>query len=71
MLMLYTLEVGSHLYYPYSLIISEAAVVAKSNIVLEVKPWDDETDMKDIEKLVRAVEADGLVWGACECGVHE
>ncbi|XP_065897222.1 elongation factor 1-beta-like isoform X2 [Dysidea avara] len=39
-------------------------VIAKSNIVLDVKPWDDETDMKEVEKLVRSVQTDGLVWGA-------
>ena len=26
--------------------------------------WDDETDMKDVEKSVRSIEADGLLWGA-------
>nr|CAB3240909.1 elongation factor 1-beta-like [Phallusia mammillata] len=40
------------------------AVIAKSNIVLDVKPWDDTTDMKEIEKCVRSVATDGLVWGA-------
>lgn len=39
------------------------AVIAKSSIVLDVKPWDDETDMKALEKAVRSVEMDGLVWG--------
>ncbi|KAK7590236.1 hypothetical protein V9T40_001849 [Parthenolecanium corni] len=39
-------------------------LIAKSNIILDVKPWDDETDMKDLEKAVRQVEMDGLVWGA-------
>jgi elongation factor 1-beta len=29
-----------------------------------VKPWDDETDMQAMEDAVRAVEMDGLVWGA-------
>ncbi|KAK4471122.1 hypothetical protein MN116_005519 [Schistosoma mekongi] len=38
--------------------------VAKSTIVLDVKPWDDETDMADIEKAVRSIQADGLLWGA-------
>jgi len=38
--------------------------IAKSSIVLEVKPWDDETDMKEMERLVRSIEQDGLVWGA-------
>uniref|UniRef100_A0A023FVY1 Putative elongation factor 1 beta/delta chain ixodes scapularis elongation factor 1 beta/delta chain n=1 Tax=Amblyomma parvum TaxID=251391 RepID=A0A023FVY1_AMBPA len=39
-------------------------VVAKSNIVLDVKPWDDETDMKAMEENVRRIEMDGLLWGA-------
>lgn len=30
---------------------------------MEVKPWDDETDMKELEKCVRSIEMDGLVWG--------
>ena len=38
--------------------------VAKSNIVLDVKPWDDETDMAEVERKVRSIEADGLLWGA-------
>lgn len=42
---------------------TKAAVVAKSSIVLDVKPWDDETDMSEIERCVRSVEADGLLWG--------
>ncbi|XP_026463150.1 elongation factor 1-beta'-like [Ctenocephalides felis] len=40
------------------------ALIAKSSIVLDVKPWDDETDMKEMEKVVRSIEMDGLVWGA-------
>ncbi|KXJ14823.1 elongation factor 1-beta [Exaiptasia diaphana] len=43
---------------------TKKAVIAKSMITLDVKPWDDETDMKEMEKLVRTVECDGLVWGA-------
>lgn len=39
------------------------AIVAKSNIILDVKPWDDETDMAEVEKAVRTIEADGLLWG--------
>ncbi|KAJ3494765.1 hypothetical protein NMY22_g20029 [Coprinellus aureogranulatus] len=38
--------------------------VAKSLVTLEVKPWDDETDMEALEKAVRSIEQDGLVWGA-------
>lgn len=33
-------------------------------MTLEVKPWDDETDMVELEKAVRSIEQDGLVWGA-------
>jgi len=38
--------------------------IAKSNIMLDVKPWSDETDMKELERLVRSIETDGLKWGA-------
>ncbi|GBG66547.1 hypothetical protein CBR_g63129 [Chara braunii] len=39
-------------------------VAGKSSIVLDVKPWDDETDMKKLEEAVRAVAMPGLLWGA-------
>ena len=29
-----------------------------------MKPWSDETDMVEMERLVRTIEMDGLVWGA-------
>ncbi|KAL7419501.1 Translation elongation factor 1 beta [Cryptotrichosporon argae] len=38
--------------------------VAKSVVTLQVKPWDDETDMTALEAEVRAIEKDGLLWGA-------
>merc|ERR1712193_317498 len=38
-------------------------VIAKSNIILDIKPWDDETDMKALEDSVRSVAMDGLLWG--------
>jgi elongation factor 1-beta len=53
---------------------------AKSVVILDVKPWgklvmnlitcplnfnaDDETDMAVLEKNVRSISMDGLVWGA-------
>ncbi|TRY89000.1 hypothetical protein DNTS_032297, partial [Danionella cerebrum] len=40
------------------------ALVAKSSILLDVKPWDDETDMSRLEECVRSVQVDGLLWGA-------
>lgn len=39
------------------------ALIAKSSIMLDVKPWDDETDMKKLEECVRSVSMDGLLWG--------
>ncbi|KAI8966046.1 putative elongation factor 1-beta [Daldinia sp. FL1419] len=38
-------------------------VAAKSVVTLDVKPWDDETDMVALEAAVRGIEKDGLVWG--------
>ncbi|XP_023235695.1 elongation factor 1-delta-like isoform X2 [Centruroides sculpturatus] len=40
------------------------AVIAKSSVVLDVKPWDDETDLAEMEKKVREIQSDGLQWGA-------
>lgn len=39
------------------------ALIAKSSILLDVKPWDDETDMKKLEECVRSVSMEGLLWG--------
>ena len=39
-------------------------LIAKSSILLDVKPWDDKTDMSEMEKSVRTIEMEGLVWGA-------
>ena len=47
-----------------SCIVSEPVLIAKSNIILDIKPWDDETDMKEVENQVRKIEAEGLLWGA-------
>jgi elongation factor 1-beta len=41
-------------------------VIGKSSIVMDVKPWDDETDMVKLEECVRAVQMEGLHWGACK-----
>lgn len=37
--------------------------IAKSMCTLDVKPWDDETDMKELEEHVRGIAMDGLLWG--------
>ncbi|OEL33379.1 Elongation factor 1-beta [Dichanthelium oligosanthes] len=36
----------------------------KSSVLMDVKPWDDETDMKKLEESVRSVQMEGLTWGA-------
>ncbi|KAJ3064763.1 Elongation factor 1-beta [Podochytrium sp. JEL0797] len=37
--------------------------IAKSMVIMDVKPWDDETDMKAMEAEIRKIQMDGLVWG--------
>jgi len=51
-------------------------LIAKSNVILDVKPWDDETDMKQMEQEVRKITCDGLLWGAAKLvplafGIHK
>uniref|UniRef100_G3S534 Translation elongation factor EF1B beta/delta subunit guanine nucleotide exchange domain-containing protein n=1 Tax=Gorilla gorilla gorilla TaxID=9595 RepID=G3S534_GORGO len=40
------------------------SLVAKSSILLDIKPWDNETDMTQLEACVRSIQLDGLVSGA-------
>ncbi|KAJ3232962.1 hypothetical protein HDU81_002582 [Chytriomyces hyalinus] len=40
--------------------------IAKSMVILDVKPWDDETDMKAMESNVRGITMEGLVWGTAK-----
>ncbi|KAJ2452506.1 hypothetical protein EV183_002879 [Coemansia sp. RSA 2336] len=35
---------------------------AKSMITYDIKPWDAETDLEEVESLVKSIEMDGLVW---------
>ncbi|KAI9300236.1 hypothetical protein BJ944DRAFT_30572 [Cunninghamella echinulata] len=37
--------------------------VAKTTVTLEVKPWDDETNMDELTAGVKAITMDGLLWG--------
>merc|ERR1712226_574163 len=39
-------------------------VIAKTSVLLDVKPWDDETDHAKMLEAVKSIEMDGLVWGA-------
>lgn len=52
------------------------ALIAKSNVILDIKPWDDETDMKQMELEVRKITMDGLLLGASKLvplayGIHK
>ncbi|KAM5571686.1 elongation factor 1-delta 1 [Rosa sericea] len=36
----------------------------KSSVLMDVKPWDDETDMQKLLEAVKSVQMEGLHWGA-------
>lgn len=38
--------------------------IAKTSVLLDIKPWDDETDMDAMLKACKTIEKEGLVWGA-------
>merc|ERR1719400_509906 len=40
------------------------ALIAKTSVLLDCKPWDDETNMDDMLKEIKKIEMAGLVWGA-------
>merc|ERR1712038_1322615 len=40
------------------------AVIAKTSVLLDIKPWDDETDMGEMLKCAKSISKEGLVWGA-------
>ena len=39
-------------------------LVAKSSILLDVKPWDSDRDIAKLEECIRSVQEDGLVWAS-------
>merc|ERR1739840_82001 len=40
------------------------ALIAKTSVLLDCKPWDDETDMDEMLKCAKSITKEGLVWGA-------
>jgi len=40
------------------------ALIAKTSVLLDIKPWDDETDMDKMLECAKSIEKEGLVWGA-------
>jgi elongation factor 1-beta len=41
-------------------------VIAKSAVVLDIKPWDDSVDLKALEEKIRTIEMEGLEWKSSE-----
>merc|ERR1711981_456909 len=42
----------------------KGATIAKSMITMDVKPFDDETDLDELALKIKEIAMDGLVWGA-------
>ena len=40
--------------------------IAKTTVTLDVKPWDDETNMEELTQAVKAISQDGLLWGGSQ-----
>ncbi|GAB5587695.1 Translation elongation factor 1 beta [Umbelopsis nana] len=40
--------------------------IAKTTVTLDVKPWDDETNMEELTAAVKGIEMDGLLWGGSQ-----
>nr|ACO14796.1 Elongation factor 1-delta [Caligus clemensi] len=40
------------------------ALIAKTSVLLDVKPWGDTTDMDAMLKACKSIQKEGLVWGA-------
>lgn len=38
--------------------------IAKSSILMDIKPWEAETDLEALAGKLKAIEKDGLLWGA-------
>ncbi|KAJ8908137.1 hypothetical protein NDN08_008232 [Rhodosorus marinus] len=38
----------------------------KSQIIFDIKPWDDETNLDEMEKSVREIDIEGATWGAAK-----
>jgi len=54
----------------------KAGPIAKSSVLLDVKPWSDETDLKQMEAEIREITMEGLIWGAAKSvplafGIHK
>ena len=48
----------------------KTALIAKTSVLLDIKPWDDETDMGEMLRLAKTITKEGLVWGACKLKLY-
>ncbi len=44
----------------------DTSKMARSTLVLDVKPGDSDTDLNELEKRIREIQLDGLMWGISE-----
>merc|ERR1712215_6346 len=42
----------------------KSAVIAKTSVLFDVKPWADDTDLGAMKDACLSIEMDGLIWGA-------
>lgn len=42
---------------------AKKAVIAKSSILFDIKPWDDTVDLQALADKLHAIQRDGLLWG--------
>ncbi|SBT34317.1 elongation factor 1 (EF-1), putative [Plasmodium ovale wallikeri] len=42
---------------------NKKVVINKSSLIIDIKPYGEETDLDLVLKLVKEIELDGLVWG--------
>lgn len=45
---------------------AEKGIVMKSAVVIDVKPWEDTTDLVELERLIREIAIEGLEWKAAK-----
>ena len=46
--------------------VGSAPNAAKSSVLIDVKPWDNETDLAEMERQVRQIKMEGLLWGGSQ-----
>ena len=52
------------------------ALITKTSVLFDVKPWDKNTDLDEMLKCCKTIEMDGLFWGSSKmvptgCGIKK